>query len=175
VSGPAAAGDDAHDAVTVITRSAEETRALGASVASLLRPGDVVVLAGDLAAGKTTFAQGAIAALGVEEQVTSPTFTIVAEYEGRVRVAHVDVYRLSGVGELHDLGFEEVVDDERVTFVEWGDRVEGALPPDRLVVTLEVGAEPDERTVSVRAHGPRWLSQGDALAAAGVPRPPGSR
>ena len=76
------------------------------------------------APGKTAFAQGLARGLGVDEPVTSPTFTIVQEYEGRVPLAHVDVYRLDRVQDLYDLGFDELVDDDRVTVVEWGDLVE---------------------------------------------------
>ena len=142
------------------TTSADETRALGAALASVLRPGDVVVLAGDLGSGKTTFAQGVAAALGVEERVTSPTFTIVHEYAGRIPLAHVDVYRLETLGELHDLGFEEIVDGTRVTLIEWGDMVAQALPTDRLSVVLEAGglepSDDDQRFVTFVPHGARW-------------------
>jgi tRNA threonylcarbamoyladenosine biosynthesis protein TsaE len=147
----------------ITTTSADHTRALGAAIGELLRPGDVVVLAGDLGAGKTTFAQGVAVALGVVDRVTSPTFTIVHEHEGRVPLAHVDVYRLESLGELHDLGFEEVVDDVRVTLVEWGDMVAQALPTDRLTVRLELVADDDERFVTFVPHGARWRERVGAL------------
>jgi tRNA threonylcarbamoyladenosine biosynthesis protein TsaE len=140
----------------VTTASADETRALGAAFARVLHPGDVVVLEGDLGAGKTTFVQGVGRALGVDEPMVSPTFTIVREYDGDVPIAHVDVYRLDTLGELHDLGFEDVLDGSRITFVEWGDVVAQALPRDRVVVRLELGADDDERVVTVIAHGTKW-------------------
>ncbi|MCU1430274.1 MAG: tRNA threonylcarbamoyl adenosine modification protein YjeE [Actinomycetia bacterium] len=142
--------------MTTLTTSAVQTRALGAALGAALRPGDVIVLAGDLGAGKTTFAQGVAAALGVDEPVVSPTFTIVREYDARIPLVHVDVYRLENLGELHDLGFEELVDGNRVTLVEWGDVVAQALPNERLVVRLELGDDDDERIVTFAAHGPRW-------------------
>lgn len=145
------------------SRSAEETRELAGAIGALLRTGDVVVLAGELGSGKTTFAQGAIAALGVDEPVTSPTFALVKEYEGDRRVAHVDVYRLDHIQELHDLGFEEVVDDGRVTFVEWGDRVNAVLPTDRIVVRISAGDADDHRVVSVEPTGPSWAERDAAL------------
>jgi tRNA threonylcarbamoyladenosine biosynthesis protein TsaE len=138
------------------TTSADHTRALGAALGALLRPGDVVLLAGDLGAGKTTFAQGVAAALGVDEPVTSPTFTIVHEYDGRVPLAHIDVYRLETLGELHDLGFEEIVDDTKVTLIEWGDMVAQALPTDRLLVRLELAVDDDERFITFVPHGGSW-------------------
>lgn len=135
------------------TASAAETRAVGAAIASCLTPGDVVVLAGDLGSGKTTLAQGIAAGLGVTEPVVSPTFAIVREYEGDVPVAHVDVYRLDHMQELHDLGFEEIVDGSRVVLVEWGELVAPLLPPDRVVVHLREGDGDDERVTDVRAEG----------------------
>jgi tRNA threonylcarbamoyladenosine biosynthesis protein TsaE len=141
------------------TRSAAQTRALGTAVAALLRPGDLVVLAGDLGSGKTTFAQGIAAGLGVDDPVVSPTFTIVREYEGRLPLAHVDVYRLDRLQELYDVGFEELVDGERVTIIEWGDVVQRVLPADHLSVELEPGVLPDERLVHVHAQGRSWLDR----------------
>jgi tRNA threonylcarbamoyladenosine biosynthesis protein TsaE len=90
-----------------VTRSTDETLELARAVGELLRPGDVISLIGELGAGKTVFARGVARALGVTELVVSPTFTIVREYEGRVPLVHVDVYRIEAVQELHDLGFEE--------------------------------------------------------------------
>ena len=140
----------------VTTSASAETRALGGALGGVLRPGDVVVLEGDLGAGKTTFAQGVGAALGVDEPMTSPTFTIVHEHDGTVPVAHVDVYRLETLGELHDLGFDDLLDGRRVTLVEWGDVIAPALPHDRVVIRLELGDTDDERIVSFIAHGTRW-------------------
>ena len=145
------------------TTSADQTRALGAALGRVLRPGDVVVLSGDLGAGKTTFAQGVAAALGVDGPVTSPTFTIVHEYDARIPLAHVDVYRLDSLGELHDLGFEEIVDDVRVTLVEWGDMVAPALPSERLTVRLELAVGDDERFITLVPHGARWRERVSAL------------
>jgi tRNA threonylcarbamoyladenosine biosynthesis protein TsaE len=140
----------------VRTGSAAATRAVGAAIASCISPGDVVVLSGDLGSGKTTLAQGIAAALGVTEPVVSPTFAIVREYEGRVPVTHVDVYRLDRVQELHDLGLEEIFDGSRVVLVEWGDLVAPVLPGDRVVVSLRSGADDDgddARMIEVTAEG----------------------
>jgi len=134
------------------------THEVGAALASVLEAGDLVVLAGDLGSGKTTFAQGVARGLGVEEPVTSPTFTIVQEYAGRLPVAHVDVYRLDRFQELYDLGFEEIFDG-RVTLVEWGNVVEPALPGDRVVVDLAPGADDSERIITIAAQGSAWSAR----------------
>jgi tRNA threonylcarbamoyladenosine biosynthesis protein TsaE len=147
-----------------VTRSTDETLELARAVGELLRPGDVVSLVGELGAGKTVFARGVARALGVTELVVSPTFTIVREYEGRVPLVHVDVYRIDAVQELHDLGFEEVVRDDAVTVVEWGDMIDGLLPGDRLDVRLTPGAADDERVVEIEGHGHSWSARAAELA-----------
>jgi tRNA threonylcarbamoyladenosine biosynthesis protein TsaE len=147
-----------------VTRSTDETLELARAVGELLRPGDVVSLVGELGAGKTVVARGVARALGVTELVVSPTFTIVREYEGRVPLVHVDVYRIDAVQELHDLGFEEVVRDDAVTIVEWGDMIDGLLPGDRLDVRLTPGAADDERVVEIEGHGRSWSARAAELA-----------
>jgi tRNA threonylcarbamoyladenosine biosynthesis protein TsaE len=147
-----------------VTRSTDETLELARAVGELLRPGDVVSLVGELGAGKTVFARGVARALGVTELVVSPTFTIVREYEGRVPLVHVDVYRIDAVQELHDLGFEEVVRDDAVTIVEWGDMIDGLLPGDRLDVRLAPGGADDERVVEIEGHGRSWSARAAELA-----------
>ena len=103
---------------------------------SLLRARDAVVLTGELGAGKTTFAQGVARGLGIEEQVSSPTFTLVKEYSGILDLAHVDVYRLDRVQDVVDLGLEELGGGDDVLLVEWGDTIEELLPDERLRVEL---------------------------------------
>jgi tRNA threonylcarbamoyladenosine biosynthesis protein TsaE len=104
---------------TFETSRAEETEALGARLASELNPGDVVVVSGDLGAGKTTLVRGACRALGVEGPVTSPTFTIGQRYEGRLPVSHLDLYRLGGLDEEEPALLDDYLDPESVAFVEW--------------------------------------------------------
>jgi tRNA threonylcarbamoyladenosine biosynthesis protein TsaE len=145
--------------MTIRTGSPDATRAVAAAIGSLLEPGDLVSLVGDLGAGKTAFAQGLAHGLGVAGPVTSPTFTIVQEYEGRLPVAHVDVYRLDTVQDLYDLGWDELIDDGRVTIVEWGDLIAQALPADHLVVRIDPGAADTERVLELSFHGARWLGR----------------
>ena len=131
------------------------TRAVGAALAGVLQPGDVVGLTGDLGAGKTRFVQGAATALDVEDPVVSPTFMLVRSYDGRLAVQHVDAYRLSGPAELEDLGIEEVLPPDAVAFVEWADRVADALPASWLELVFHT--RPDEvREIRVRPRGPGW-------------------
>jgi len=147
-----------------LTRSTDETLELAGSVGELLRAGDVVSLVGDLGAGKTVFARGVARALGVTEPVVSPSFTIVREYDGRMPLVHVDVYRIDTVQELYDLGFEELVRDDGVTLVEWGDMIDGLLPGDRLDVRLTPGATDDERVVEIEGQGRSWRARAAELA-----------
>ena len=150
--------------------SADETatKAIGAAVAGLLEPGDVVGLAGDLGAGKTRLVQGAAAALGSDGPVLSPTFMLVREYDGDPPIHHVDAYRLSGPQELEDLGLEDVLSAEAVVFVEWADRVAAALPESWLELVLHIGDD-DRREIEVRPHGPTWARRAHSLAAAVEP------
>ena len=152
--------------VSCVTKGVDETRALAATIAELARPGDVLVLTGELGAGKTAFAQGFAAGLGVTEQVTSPTFTIARPYQGRLTMNHLDVYRLDYLQEAVDLGLSELVDDGAVTLVEWGEVVLPALPGDRLDVLLLHGDEDDLRTLQLHPVGRTWASRADALAGA---------
>jgi tRNA threonylcarbamoyladenosine biosynthesis protein TsaE len=155
------------DLVVARTASVEGTRELGAAVATLARPGDVVVLAGDLGAGKTAFVQGFGRALGVEERITSPTFTLVHVYEGgRLPIHHLDVYRLEQINEALDLGLAEMLDDGGVVLIEWGDAILPVLPHDLLEVRLTFGEGDDDRGVALRAVGSRWAGRARALATA---------
>jgi len=122
--------------VTVETASAGETEALGARLAAQLRSGDVVAVAGELGAGKTTFVRGACRSLGVEGPVSSPTFTIGHRYEARVPVAHLDLYRVNGLGP-EEWGDLEPYFDGTIAFVEWPEHAGAWLPPLRASVSLE--------------------------------------
>jgi tRNA threonylcarbamoyladenosine biosynthesis protein TsaE len=152
--------------VTVVasTGSVDATRDLADAVSSLARPGDVIVLAGDLGAGKTAFVQGFGRGLGITDRITSPTFTLVHVYEGRLPVHHLDVYRLEQLSEALDLGLPEMLDEGGVVLVEWGDAILPVLPHDFLEVRLTFGPGEDDRYVAFRPVGPTWALRSDALA-----------
>ncbi len=145
------------------TTSVEDTRALAAELASLARPGDLVVLAGDLGTGKTAFTQGFARGLGVVEQVTSPAFVLVRSYVGRLPLTHLDVYRLDHLQELVDIGIAEMLDEGGVTIIEWGDVVTPVLPADFLEVRLALAEPDDHRVVSIRWVGSSWPPRAEAL------------
>lgn len=140
------------------SRSVDETRAIGEAIGSLLLPGDVVSLSGDLGAGKTAFVQGVARTLGVQGRVTSPSFVIMREYSGDLPMLHVDVYRLNSLQEVIDLGFEEFLDPSRVVLIEWGDAVGPVLPESHLNLEMRIEDE-TERRLAFRATGPAWLTR----------------
>lgn len=151
------------------TTSATETKALAAALAELARPGDLLLLAGDLGAGKTAFTQGYGAALGVDDLITSPTYTLVNSYEGRLELNHLDVYRLDALAEVADLGVFEMLDEGGVTVIEWGDSVSPVLPADYLEVRFTFGDDDDERSLELVPVGSRWSARTRAVATAVAP------
>lgn len=155
--------------VIIESGSPAETEAAAAALADLLGEGACVALYGDLGSGKTVFARGLLRGLGVgsEVPVTSPTFVIISEYEGRVAVHHIDAYRLRDAGDIVALGSRELFYNEAVSVVEWADRIEDALPEERFNVLLSItGAEGRRLSVSASGAACRALleSFGRALA-----------
>jgi tRNA threonylcarbamoyladenosine biosynthesis protein TsaE len=148
----------------------EETRILGAALAPVLLPGDVVSLSGDLGAGKTVFVQGVATALAVGDRVTSPSFAIVHEYSGRYRIVHIDVFRLNSFQEVLDLGFEELLDPEAIMLVEWGEAVAPLLPRRYLELDIRRSVDPDamnDRDMVFRPHGDEWVRKLEGMRKAG--------
>ena len=119
------------------THSPEETEAIGRKIAAKLLPGDIIAYYGDLGAGKTAFTRGLAAGLGVTEQVTSPTYTIVNEYRGKRKVCHFDMYRIDSEEALWDIGWQDYLDSGALCVVEWSENIEGALPKETLRVSFE--------------------------------------
>ena len=123
----------------IVSNSAEETELIGERLASLLEAGDVLTLEGELGAGKTTFTKGIAKGLGIKRTVNSPTFTIVKEYEGRLPLYHMDVYRLEYSDE--DIGFDEYFNGDGVSVVEWAQFIEDYLPIDRLDIRIKYNGD----------------------------------
>ena len=131
--------------------SEQETEALGEALAGKLGPGAVVAFTGDLGAGKTAFVRGMARGLGITQRVTSPTFTIVNEYEGgRLPLFHFDLYRLGSSDELFDIGWEDFLCRGGICAVEWSENVTDALEPDTVFIDIRRGEDPDTRTVTVK-------------------------
>lgn len=132
------------------THSPAETRALGERLADVLAPGAVVAFTGDLGAGKTAFVSGMAAALGVEERVTSPTFTIVNEYEGgRLPLFHFDMYRLGDADELFHIGWEDYLARGGICAVEWSENVAEAIEDDAIRVSIRRGVGDNDRIITI--------------------------
>ncbi len=152
------------------------TQAIAAAVVPFIRGGDVILLGGGLGAGKTAFTQGLARAAGVDEVVTSPTFTLVRPYATALGLdlLHADVYRLEQLRSVVELGLAELLEEGAFAVIEWGERAAPALGPDALEVVIDFGAGDDDRTLTIRSRGatwtPRWPALAAALGAAGVPR-----
>lgn len=137
------------------TFSAGETEKYGRKIGDILQPGDAVCLIGELGAGKTAFVSGIAKALGIKEYITSPTFTIVNEYFGKMPLYHFDVYRIENPEELYDIGYDEYINGSGVTVIEWADRIEDMLPGEYLRVCILKGSgdNGNHRTITVEPIG----------------------
>jgi tRNA threonylcarbamoyladenosine biosynthesis protein TsaE len=143
----------------ITSKAPEETRAIGEALGALVQVGDVVLLSGDLGAGKTVFVQGLATGLGYEGTVSSKSFVLLGEYEGRLKLFHADLYRLDEPEMVEDLALDELVADG-VLAVEWPERADSRLPEDGLFVRFTIEAD-HGRTISLESHGER----AEALAA----------
>lgn len=133
----------------MIINNIEELNIKAKEFADSLKPGSVVALVGPLGAGKTTFTQAVARELGITEHLTSPTFTIVQEYDsGKLPFYHFDVYRVSDPDELFEMGFDEYLHGKGVCFIEWADLIEDILPPGTITVHLDYGENEGERIIS---------------------------
>lgn len=156
------------DEIVVDSHGPAATQALAAALVPFIAPGDVVLLGGELGAGKTAFTQGLARAAGVDEVVTSPTFTLLRPYRTAIGpdLLHADVYRLEQLREVVDLGLPEQLEDGAFAVIEWGERAAPALAPDVLSITIDFGAGDDDRQVRIRPEGPSWRARWPELRAA---------
>ncbi len=149
------------------SHSPDQTADYAVALSQLLEIGDLLVLTGDLGAGKTRFTQGLGQGLDVEQRITSPTFTLANRYQGRLLLHHLDVYRLDSVAETLDLDLPDLL-ESGVTVIEWGDRIAEVLPADHLLVALRFPEpveehEDSDRIIEFTAFGPSWAARLDAL------------
>jgi tRNA threonylcarbamoyladenosine biosynthesis protein TsaE len=143
------------DLFSVAVDSPEQTAIVAAALSRRLTPGDVVLMTGDLASGKTTFVKGVVTALGSADLVTSPTFTLAQFYSTDLgQVLHIDAYRLSGVPEFRDLGLEEYI-EESIVLVEWGEKL---LAEFSGYLTIDFAVDSDSRVITFSSVSPRWTN-----------------
>jgi tRNA threonylcarbamoyladenosine biosynthesis protein TsaE len=143
-------------ALTIISSTPLETERIGSLVGTLLIPGDVIALTGELGSGKTTLVRGLAQGMGFSgEEVVSPSFTLVNEYDGPLPLFHIDLYRLRNAGELHEIGYEEYITEAGVAVIEWADRVLDAIPHESLWITLRYQSE-ESREIVMQPRGDRY-------------------
>lgn len=137
--------------------SLKRTEAFGIILGEIVEPGDIITLEGPLGAGKTALTQAIARGLGVDPRiyVTSPTFSLLHEYQGRIPLYHMDLYRLAGENEIESLGFSEYFYSDGLTVIEWPERLGSLMPPERLHVALAISGE-TSRTANLTGHGNLW-------------------
>lgn len=139
--------------------SVEETTSLGVSLGKLLKAGDIICLTGDLGTGKTHITKGIAKGLSIDEYITSPTFTIVNEYDsGRLKLNHFDVYRVSDPDEIYAIGFDDYIFSDAVSIIEWANYIEDILPKEYLHIHLEKDLDKGEdfRKITLKPYGERY-------------------
>ncbi len=138
--------------------SQDETCALGRKLGDLLKAGDIVCLVGDLGTGKTAFTKGIAESLGVSGYITSPTFTFVNEYQGRIPMFHFDVYRIGEPEDLFEIGFEEYLEQDAVVVIEWADMIKDILPSEYIWVEIkkDINADFNIRIIDIQFIGSRY-------------------
>ncbi len=144
------------DGLTFVTHGPEETYLVGKKLGENLRPGDVVALTGELGAGKTCLTQGIARGVGIPEEyrITSPTFTLINEYPGRFALYHMDMYRLSGIKDLAEIGYDASLYEKGVVVVEWAEKIHEMLPEETIFVSLTYEEE-NKRQIAFSGKGER--------------------
>ena len=137
----------------VVTKTRKETQDLAYRLGEIIEANTLITLSGDLGAGKTTCTQGLARGLGIDKKVTSPTFTIMKEYKGRLPLYHIDAYRLENI--TQDLGFDEYIESDGVCVIEWANFIEYVLPEELLNIEFTINDD-DSRTLKFKAYGERY-------------------
>lgn len=144
--------------VSFFTYSEKETEKLGEKLGTIVKPGTIILLRGDLGTGKTVLTRGIARGLGIEEPITSPTFTLIHQYQGRLPLYHFDIYRIEDPEEMYDLGYEEFFYGDGITVVEWPERLQWLLPDEYLEIIIErffLNGQ-DKRRISVAGKGVQY-------------------
>jgi len=141
--------------LTIITKSPEETKNLGKEISKIIKPGDLLAFYGELGAGKTCFIQGISLGLEVKDYVTSPSFTIINEYQGKIPIYHFDLFRFDNAEEILELGYEEYFYGEGLIVIEWAEKIERFLPKEHLKIDIKF-KDCYERTISFISQGDRF-------------------
>lgn len=149
--------------ISLVCRNEAATTSFGKKLSNLLQPGDFICLDGDLGAGKTFLSKGIIKALGVTEYVTSPSYTIVNEYEGQFPIYHFDVYRIDDIDEMYEIGYEEYFYGEGVCLVEWANMISELLPKNHYQINLKMGDDFTSRLIEIRGSTPELELKLEAL------------
>ena len=146
----------------IVTQSPEETRAIGLALGGSARPGFVYLMSGELGAGKTTLTQGVLEGLGSDDKARSPTFVLATEYEGRLPLYHIDLYRIDAISELSELGLDEYFEGNGLSVVEWADKAAGHLPAEHLSIHFEHAGE-SSRRLRMKSTSPEYMAVLDAV------------
>lgn len=149
--------------IKYISHDLKDTEKLGLKLGEILKKGDFINISGDLGTGKTTLTKSIGKGLGVSEYITSPTFNLINEYNGRLRLYHFDVYRLKSPEEMFDLGYEEYFYSDGVTIIEWGNNIVDMLPKERLDIYMDVGINDNERKIFINGKGKRYIEMEEEL------------
>lgn len=142
----------------LIVDSVQKTLELGRKIGELVNPGDIICLIGDLGTGKTHITKGIAQGLKIEDYITSPTFNIVNEYEGRLKLYHFDVYRVNDPNEIYAIGFDEYIFSDGVSIIEWANYIEELIPKEHIEITIEKlpNIEDNYRKINLKAFGTRY-------------------
>lgn len=163
---------DPPTSLEIMSRSPEQTQAIGRALGAMAKPGDVYLLVGDLGAGKTCLTQGILWGLGSDEYARSPTFVLVSQYQGRLTLYHMDLYRLDSFEDIVDLGLDEYLLGDGISVVEWAEKAPGVFPEQHMLIRIEYIDENTRRLI-LTASDQRYAEALEAVKAAHVATPAG--
>ena len=140
----------------IIAKNLQDTDKIGTIIGENLKAGTVICLEGDLGAGKTTLTQSIAKGMLIKDYVTSPTFTIIKEYEGRLKLYHMDAYRLESEDDMYDLGYDEYINSEGVCIIEWASKIKNLIPKDAINITIKTNYDNNYRDIYLAGEGEQF-------------------